>query len=65
MERYSKLEKLGEGTYGTVYRAMARSSGREVALKKLRVDSWSEGVPATAMREVSVLKDIDHDCVVK
>jgi serine/threonine protein kinase len=63
-ERYSKIEKLGEGTYGVVYKAIARSTGGLVALKKIRVDAWEEGVPATAMREISVLKEVSHPCVV-
>lgn len=63
-ERYSKMEKLGEGTYGVVYKAVARSTGQLVALKKVRVDAWEDGVPATAMREISVLKEITHPNVV-
>ncbi|KAA0158408.1 hypothetical protein FNF27_07709 [Cafeteria roenbergensis] len=63
-ERYSKIEKLGEGTYGVVYKAEARSTGELVALKKIRVDTWTDGVPATAMREISSLRDIRHPCIV-
>jgi len=63
-EKYSKIEKLGEGTYGVVYKAVARSTDKLVALKKIRVDTWADGVPATAMREISVLKEIRHPCVV-
>jgi serine/threonine protein kinase len=64
-ERYGKIEKLGEGTYGVVYKAVARKTQQLVALKKIRVDVWSEGVPATAMREISVLKEISHPAVVE
>lgn len=64
-ERYSKIEKLGEGTYGVVYKAEARSTGELVALKKIRVDTWTDGVPATAMREISSLRDIRHPCIVE
>lgn len=64
-ERYGKIEKLGEGTYGVVYKAVARKTQQLVALKKIRVNVWSEGVPATAMREISVLKEISHTAVVE
>lgn len=63
-DRYLKQEKLGEGTYGVVYRAIDRVSGDVVALKKVRVDAWEEGMPATALREISVLKEINHDNIV-
>ena len=37
-QRYSKIEKLGEGTYGVVYKAQNRDSGEIVALKRIRLD---------------------------
>ncbi|KAI3642581.1 hypothetical protein MP228_012136 [Amoeboaphelidium protococcarum] len=36
VERYEKLNKIGEGTYGVVHRARDRETGRVVALKKIR-----------------------------
>lgn len=58
-------EQLGEGTYGIVFQARDRETGEIVALKKIRADSWNEGVPATAMREISVLKEIQHPNIVR
>jgi len=39
MEAFQKLEKIGEGTYGVVYKAMDKETGRTVALKKIRLDT--------------------------
>jgi serine/threonine protein kinase len=44
MEAYEKLEKVGEGTYGKVYRARERATGKIVALKKTRLHEDDEGV---------------------
>lgn len=65
MEAYTKIEKIGEGTYGVVYKARDRRSQSVVALKKIRLESESEGVPSTAIREISLLKELDHPNIVK
>jgi len=59
-----KIEKLGEGTYGVVYKARDLLYNTDVALKKVRMDAWEEGVPATALREISVLKEVRHANIV-
>lgn len=61
---YQKIEKIGEGTYGVVYKARDRNTGQIVALKKIRLESEEEGVPSTAIREISVLKELQHENVV-
>ncbi|EGC31073.1 protein serine/threonine kinase [Dictyostelium purpureum] len=65
MEKYAKIEKLGEGTYGIVYKAKNRETGEIVALKRIRLDSEDEGVPCTAIREISLLKELKHPNIVR
>jgi serine/threonine protein kinase len=47
-DRFTKFEKLGEGTYGIVYKAQDRRTGEVIALKRIRLDNDEEGVPSTA-----------------
>ncbi|GFE54233.1 CMGC CDK kinase [Babesia ovis] len=63
MKRYHKLEKIGEGTYGVVYKAQ-NSHGEIFALKKIRVEEEDEGIPSTAIREISLLKELHHPNIV-
>lgn len=65
MERYQKLEKIGEGTYGVVYKAKDRVTGEIIALKKIRLEAEDEGIPSTAIREISLLKELQHPNIVR
>ncbi|XP_020202937.1 cell division control protein 2 homolog D isoform X2 [Cajanus cajan] len=60
-EAFEKLEKVGEGTYGKVYRAREKATGRIVALKKTRLHEDEEGVPPTTLREISILRMLSRD----
>lgn len=64
-QRYTKLEKVGEGTYGVVYKARDNISQNFVALKKIRLEHEDEGVPSTTIREISLLKELEHPNIVK
>ncbi|KAF7730238.1 cyclin-dependent serine/threonine protein kinase [Apophysomyces ossiformis] len=65
MDKYQKIEKLGEGTYGIVYKAQNRETNEVVALKRIRLDNEEEGVPCTAIREISLLKELKHPNIVR
>ncbi|XP_031445827.1 cyclin-dependent kinase 1 [Phasianus colchicus] len=64
MEDYTKIEKIGEGTYGVVYKGRHKTTGQVVAMKKIRLESEEEGVPSTAIREISLLKELRHPNIV-
>lgn len=64
MERYERVSKIGEGTYGVVYKACDRTNGRMLALKQIRLEQEEEGVPSTAIREISLLKELNHENIV-
>lgn len=52
---YEKLGRVGEGTYGVVYRGREHATGQIVALKKVRMDKEKDGIPVTAVREMGIL----------
>lgn len=53
------------GTYGVVYKAMDLLEKRAVALKKIRLDLDEDGIPTTAIREVSLLKELKHKNIIR
>ncbi|KAF2276011.1 Pkinase-domain-containing protein [Westerdykella ornata] len=60
---FKQLEKLGEGTYATVYKGVNRETKELVALKEIHLDS-EEGTPSTAIREISLMKELKHENIV-
>ena len=57
-------QKIGEGTYGVVYKAEVKATGDVIALKKIRLEQEDEGIPTTAIREIALLKCLRHPNVV-
>ncbi len=64
LEDFAKIEKIGEGTYGVVFKGRNKRTGDIVAMKKIRLESEEEGVPSTAIREISLLKELQHPNIV-
>ena len=62
---YTIMSKLGEGTFGEVYKAEARASGQIVAMKKILMHNEKDGFPITALREIKLLKMLSHPNVLK
>ncbi|AFZ81353.1 protein kinase domain-containing protein [Theileria equi strain WA] len=62
VENFKCLNKISEGTYGTVYRALDRETGEIVALKHIKYHDvqWKEGFPITYLREISILLELKH-----
>lgn len=65
MDDFVKIEKIGEGTYGIVYKGRNKITGQYVAMKKIRLESEDEGMPSTSIREISLLKEMNHPNIVK
>ena len=63
--RLQRLIKGQPGTYGVVYKGKDTRTGAIVAMKKIRLESEDEGVPSTAIREISLLKELQDDNIVK
>jgi cyclin-dependent kinase 1 len=64
MEDFVRIEKIGEGTYGVVFKAKNIKTNNIVAMKKIRIENEDEGIPPTAIREISILKELQHPNIV-
>ncbi|KHN80512.1 Cyclin-dependent kinase 1 [Toxocara canis] len=62
---FTSVRKISEGTYGVVYKCMNRTTGELVAVKKIRLEGENEGIPITALREMSCLQELRHPNIVK
>lgn len=70
---YEKVDQVGEGTFGKVYKAKIKNvptggknlvQGQHVALKKILMDNEKEGFPITAIREIMILKRLNHQNII-
>ena len=62
--RYEVIEKLGEGTYGTVFKCYDVKKQTVVAVKKLKFHHEEQGIPATSIREIGILRSMNHENLV-
>jgi cyclin-dependent kinase 12/13 len=66
---FEEVEKIGEGTFGKVYKGFYRDpmTGEKklYALKKLNMMEETEGFPLTALREIKYLKQMNHANVMR
>lgn len=63
VDNYKKLNEVGKGTYGIVYRAKHSKSNNIVAIKKIKME-FDEGMPISSVREISLLKSVNHKNIV-
>ena len=61
---YERVQQVGEGTYGKVYKTKNSITNEYVAVKKLRLESEREGFPITAIREIKLLQSFNHPNIV-
>ncbi|XP_065044433.1 protein IMPAIRED IN BABA-INDUCED STERILITY 1-like isoform X1 [Musa acuminata AAA Group] len=64
-DSFEKLEKIGQGTYSSVFRAQDLDTGKVVALKKVRFDNFEPESVRFMAREILILRRLDHPNVVK
>jgi len=60
ISNYDRLQSIGQGTYGVVYKARDTRTCTTVALKRIHMDDDDEGLSASTLREVALLKQLSH-----
>ena len=65
-QRFTKIELLGEGGYGYVYKVELKDKpGEYYALKKFKEISSLEGFNKSGLREITLLKELYHENIEK
>uniref|UniRef100_A0A672LXY7 Cyclin-dependent kinase 13-like n=1 Tax=Sinocyclocheilus grahami TaxID=75366 RepID=A0A672LXY7_SINGR len=64
VDKFEIIGITGEGTYGQVYKAKDKDTAELVALKKVRLDNEKEGFPITAIREIKILRQLNHKSII-
>ncbi|KAF8115400.1 hypothetical protein N665_0027s0016 [Sinapis alba] len=64
-DSYEKLDKIGQGTYSSVYKARDLETGKIVAMKKVRFVNMDPESVRFMAREILILRKLDHPNVMK
>lgn len=56
MEKYEKIAKIGEGSYGVVFKCRNKDTGQVVAIKKFVESEDDPIIKKIALREIRMLK---------
>jgi len=65
VDKYEKIAKIGQGTFGEVFKARCKTDRNKiVALKKVLMENEKEGFPITALREIRILQLLNHENIV-
>lgn len=64
VEEFKCLNRIAEGTYGIVFRAMDKRTSEIVALKRLKMEKEKDGFPITSLREINTLLKGQHPNIV-
>lgn len=65
VEEFEKISKIGQGSYGAVYKVRKRTTRDIVALKRVKINrntlsGVDEGIPSSSLREIAALKNLKH-----
>ncbi|KAL3848847.1 hypothetical protein ACJIZ3_010729 [Penstemon smallii] len=64
-DTFEKLDKIGQGTYSSVYRGRDLVHNKVVALKKVRFDNMDPESVKFMAREILILRRLDHPNIIK
>ena len=62
---FQKIESIGRGTYGVVYKGINKETNEIIAIKKIKIDFENEGIPSTSLREITILRELSHPNIVE
>jgi serine/threonine protein kinase len=61
----TKLGLIGQGAYGVVYKVQNIQNKEIMAVKRIKLTNNEDGLPSSAIREIALLKELEHPNIIK
>lgn len=61
---YHTIGIIGTGSYGEIFRGYNHKTGEPIAIKKFKYQQGELGIPADILKEIVILKSLDHDNII-
>jgi serine/threonine protein kinase len=65
VKNWKKMEKIGQGAFGTVYKGLDESTGKFIAIKELDFNQANENQVSELQQEVEIMKGLHHENIVR
>jgi serine/threonine protein kinase len=63
--KWVKQDKIASGCFGVVYKGFDQTTQQIIAIKKINTPVCEDGIPVDTLREIVIMKNIEHPNIIR